>query len=224
MIEIGESILGNPYLLVGASFLIGIVPIFFGIATAYLKVSVVFGMIRNALGGQQIPGPLVTGAISAAVTALIMGPTFEESVRRLEALPPKKISALSIAEGRALVRDIGEPWHRFLRRHAGEHEVRTLERLARSRSVGGSPSDDPGFGVLLGAFMLSELRESFLMACVVLTPFVVVDLIVANILVGLGMFMVSPVLITLPLKLAIFCAIDGWLLITEALIRSYGSG
>lgn len=214
----------NPYLLVGGAFLIGVVPIFLGIATAYLKVSIVFGMVRNALGGQQVPGPLVTGAISAAVTALIMGPVFEESMTRLEALQLKKMTSRSIKEIGVVLRDIGEPWQRFLKQHAGATEVKTLQRLSRAKHRDSASVPEPSVGVLLGAFMLSELRESFLMACVVLTPFVVVDLVVANLLVGLGMFMVSPVLITLPLKLAIFCAIDGWLRITEALVRSYGYG
>jgi len=212
----------NPHLLVGVACLVGIAPLALGIATAYLKVGIVFGAIRNAFGGQQIPGPLITGAMSVAVTAIIMGPVFDESVVRLKAVTPSSVGALSLETGSAMLANVGEPWRRFLSRHAGRHEIQTLSRIVSRQSDRSSPEGEPSLGILLGAFMLSELQESFLMACVVLTPFIVVDLIVANILVGLGKFMVSPVLITLPLKIAIFCAVDGWLLITEALVRSYG--
>jgi len=207
----------NPFILIGVALLIGAVPILFGVATAYLKVSIVLGMLRNGLGGQQVPGQLVVSAVAVALTCVIMGPTIEATGTRLAAVDWKGSSRDPFGVGGAALRSAAEPWREFLARHAGAREVAVLNRRGGGDGVG-----EPGLAVLAGAFVLSELKEAFVMAFVLLVPFVVIDFIVANLLVGLGMVMVSPAIVSLPLKLIVFVAADGWLVLAEALVRSYG--
>jgi type III secretory pathway component EscR len=210
----------NPYLLLGIALLVGAVPILFGVTTAYLKVSIVLGMLRSGLGGQQVPGQLVTSAVAVALTCVIMGPTIEATGGRLAAVDWRAGARDPIGVGSAALRSAAEPWREFLGRHAGAREVAVLSR----RGAAAGDGAEPGLTVLAGAFVLSELKEAFVMAFVLLVPFVVIDFIVANILVGMGMVMVSPAIIALPLKLIVFVAADGWLVLAEALVRSYGGG
>jgi type III secretion protein R len=219
----------NPYTLIGVMCLVGVVPLLVGFATAYLKLSIVLGMLRNALGGQQVPGQIVTSALALVLTLVVMEPVILGSLQRVETIDLKALGAHPLREGRLLVERAGEPWREFLLQHTGMRERKTLERLMHlePKEKVDSPtvlSPEPTLVVLLGGFMLTELREAFVMACVLLVPFVVIDLVIANLLVGLGMFMLSPVMLTLPIKLAAFCAVDGWLLLTEALVRSYRGG
>ncbi|MCB0335660.1 MAG: EscR/YscR/HrcR family type III secretion system export apparatus protein, partial [Bdellovibrionales bacterium] len=126
-----------------------------------------------------------------------------------------------------VVKGVFEPFAEFMRFHSGKRELETLQRLAPSleRELSQDSSDEPtALHIALPAFVLTELKEAFAMGFVLLLPFLAIDLIVANILVGLGMFMVSPVMVALPLKLLLFIMADGWLLLTQGLIRSYGAG
>ncbi|MFM1846749.1 MAG: hypothetical protein RL417_223 [Pseudomonadota bacterium] len=218
----------NPYILIGMMCVVGVVPLVVGFATAYLKLSIVLGTVRNALGGQQVPGQLVTSALALVLTLIVMEPTLDATFERVESLKFDVRAAHPIREGRTLFERAGGPWVEFLSRHTGARELEGLRRLYKSERASGGQGTlaqgEPPLAVLLGAFMLTELREAFVMACVLLVPFVVIDLVIANLLVGLGMFMVSPVMISLPVKLAAFCAIDGWVLLAEALILSYRGG
>jgi len=139
----------------------------------------------------------------------------------------------------ANVERLSEPWQDFLFRNAGIRELRFVQSLkkGRERSYATSEnidkikqadrnSDDIGFAkpaidMLIPGFILSELNSGFRMGFSILLPFLVLDLIVANLLVGLGLSMVSPTLMAFPLKVILFLAVDGWMLITKALILSY---
>jgi len=115
-----------------------------------------------------------------------------------------------------------EPWEAFLMKHAGERELRVLQEISPPKSAQQSLEKRPmDLRSLLTAFILTELKEGFAMGFVLLLPFLVIDLIVSNVLAGMGMFMVSPTLISLPLKLLLFVVSDGWLLLSRSLILSY---
>jgi flagellar biosynthetic protein FliP len=116
------------------------------------------------------------------------------------------------------------PWRNFLLAHAGERELAVFSRLGKGRAaVEDVPvkREDLAIPVILGAFVVSEIKAGFLIALFLLLPFFVIDLIVANILVGMGLTMMSPVIVSLPLKLMLFISADGWLLLAQSLIRAY---
>jgi len=111
--------------------------------------------------------------------------------------------------------------------HSGEREKNFVKQLSKTTNTDQVDSvteskDIKSVNVLL-SFILTELKDAFSMAVVTLLPFLVIDIVVSNLLVGLGMYMVSPVMITLPLKLLVFVLCDGWMLLTRGLIVSYGT-
>ena len=209
----------HPAWLLVTTLLLAGVPLVLGLATSYLKMSIVLGMLRNALGAQQVPSTMVVMALSLALTAHVMAPMTNEIVRRTEELTlPKLIEAPSI-ETLTTLGSLAEPWREFLLRHTGERELHAvIEMRIDTRGEGSEPS----LRELLTAFMLSELKRGFIMGFMLLVPFLVIDLVIANVLAGLGMMMVSPTLISLPLKLILFVIADGWLLLAKGLILSYG--
>lgn len=204
----------NPLSLIVASLTFALIPIGIGICTSYLKVSIVLGVIKNALGTQNTPGSIIVMALSMALTFYIMAPTFSaiwENVLSREELFTKGYS-------KHLVRELPEtvaPLKVFISAHAGEVEKGMFHELRPSEEV-------DSYMVLIPAFMITELKDAFRMGCLVVIPFLIIDLVVANVLAGLGMYMMSPAVITLPLKLMLFVASDAWILITQNLISSYG--
>lgn len=218
----------NPIWLIALAALAAMLPILVGLLTSYLKISIVFGMVRSALGTQQTPGNLVIMVLALALTSYTMMPVADET---LEIASQTDISALQSPSPQTLktLTPVFEPWRRFLHHHSGARELRTLTALLAAQAgqeqqlpAGAGPQIQAiDLRVLLPAFLLTELKESFAMAFVLLLPFLVVDMVVANILIGMGMYMVSPLMISLPLKLVLFVVADGWLLIARGLINSY---
>jgi len=209
----------NPISFLICALVLALVPILVGLVTSYIKISVVLGLFRSGLGAQQVPSGLVVMALSLAMSFFVMAPVLEET-RRVSAdidfaLLLKDPQAKHLKPLSALI----EPWSKFLSKHAGAGELAALTELKPAAQDQRQESVD--LSVLVPAFILSELKEAFAMGFVLLLPFLVVDLIVANILVGMGMYMVSPVMISLPLKLILFVFCDGWLLLTKGLINSY---
>lgn len=218
----------NPFWMVFAGAAIALLPIALSLITSYVKVSVVLTMVRNALGTQQVPGTLVIMALSLALTGFIMGPVVEQSLQKARGLNlgavMKEHPTLEMLSSAA---SVFEPWRHFLQRHAGARELSALQALDVERADGvepavvSTPQADPAIRVLLPAFVLSELKEAFMMGFLVLLPFLVIDLIVANILAGMGMFMMSPTMISLPIKLLVFVLSDAWIIIIRGLALSY---
>lgn len=214
----------NPFWMIGLMLLVGFLPLLASLATAYVKVNIVLGMLRSALGAQQVPSALVVMALSLAITLHIMAPVFEKSAKMATELDLNFLFKQPTLEGVAKLKPALSPWRDFLEKHAGDRELKTLTSgLEVDEDVGeeASEASSTAYGTLLLAFIISELKEAFAMGFVLLLPFLAVDLIVANILVGLGMFMVSPMMISLPLKIVLFVVADGWILLTKALIDSY---
>ena len=209
----------NPLWLLLLTAALGLAPMLAGLATAYLKISIVLSLCRSGLGAQQVPGGLAIMALALTMTLLVMAPVLEESRAAALRLDFSPLLKQPTAERMPDLAPLLEPWRLFLERHAGAREKAALAALASAPSAPEMPSD--GWAVLLPAFVLSEIKEGFAMGFVLLLPFLVIDLTVASILAGMGMYMVSPVMIALPLKLILFVACDGWLLLTRSLVASY---
>ncbi len=217
----------HPLWLIAASLAFSTVPLVIGVCTAYLKVSVVLGMLKSGIGAQQVPGILLVMSLSLALTGYVMGPVIEETIFAARSIKIPTFSKVPEFGSLDSLKPLVAPWRDFMSKHAGERELAALSALSEKTSdrkeeeLVSHGRDD--LRVLLPAFMLTELKEAFSMGFVLLLPFLVVDLVVANVLAGMGMFMVSPAMISLPLKLLLFVVSDGWLLLSRSLIVSYGN-
>lgn len=216
--------------LVLALTLAGVLPALALLATSFVKISLVLGSLRSAFGAPQVPGSLAVLGLSALLTAHVMAPTAERVQARAGAAVEQAMAldALSPTGREAWVRawDLARPEvTRFLRTNARPGDRRFFVELARqSRARQGaavSAVTDDDLGVLLPAFVLSELTRALMVAFLVLLPFLVVDLVVANVLVATGLQGVSQAAVALPAKLLLFVMADGWRLLTSALVLAY---
>jgi len=225
-------------LLVGLSIL----PFIAMIATSYLKIVVVISLIRNALGIQSIPPNMVVNALAMILTFYIMAPICSESWSIAKAemakrdpaaqhagAPAAAAQATNPPHGLALfetdaVAKAAEPFRAFLSKHTSVREraffVNTAEQLW-GKDDKPAVVDPESFYILIPSFCVSELTKSFQIGFLVYLPFIAIDIIVSNILLAMGMMMVSPVTISLPFKLLLFVMVNGWTLLIQGLVRGY---
>jgi len=227
----------NPFLLITLFVGLSLLPFVAMIATSYLKIVVVVSLIRNALGIQSIPPNMVVNALAMILTFYIMAPVMGESwqIAKAELAPAQTQSAAPASESapspgveKVLETDAlakaAEPFREFLSHHTSEREraffVHTAETLW---GKDGEPAsvDPESFYILLPAFCVSELTKAFQIGFLVYLPFIAIDIIVSNILLAMGMMMVSPVTISLPFKLLLFVMVNGWTLLIQGLVRGY---
>ena len=211
-------------LLIGMSLL----PFAAMVATSYLKIVVVMQLIRNALGIQSIPPNMVINALALMLTFYIMAPVVSTSWDVLrEGMKDNKPEVVYQTD---LAVRAAEPFRDFLVKQTDERQVaffaRTAERLwATTDEATGEevPAvvDPKSFFVLVPAFCVSELTRAFQIGFLVYLPFIAIDIIISNILLAMGMMMVSPVTISLPFKLLLFVMVNGWTLLVQGLVQSY---
>ncbi len=188
-------------------------------ATSFVKLAVVFSLVRNALGVQQIPPNMVIYGLATVITVYIMLPVGAEIFRIAEAQE---------AQGREAVEYwplAAAPLAAFMERNSdGAHKVFFAEKAQDLWPEDIHLNKEVAhFLALLPAFLISELSEAFEIGFLIYLPFIAIDIVVSNILLALGMMMVSPVTIALPFKLFLFVAIDGWTRLVRGLIESYGT-
>ncbi len=200
--------------------LMALLPTVVVVTTSFLKIAVVMSLLRNALGVQQVPPNLALYGMALILSAYIMAPVGSHMADRLTAQPETMRSVPALVSG---VREGAEPLREFMLRNSKVEQrdffVRTAKRLWGPDLSAGMTERD--FMVLMPAFMVSELTAAFQIGFLLYLPFVVIDLIVSNILLAMGMMMVSPVTISLPLKLFLFVMLDGWSRLIQSLILSY---
>ena len=199
---------------------LGLLPFLMVTMTAFLKISVVMFIIRNALGLQQTPPTMVLYSIALILTVFVSLPLIEDVSNRLSARP---LDFSSLDKLQASANVVKDPVKAYLIRFAkpGERQF-FLSSTARiwPESARANVKDDD-FIILLPAFVSSELTRAFEIGFLLFLPFLIIDIIVSNILMAMGMMMVSPTLISLPLKLFLFVAVDGWSRLMHGLILSY---
>ena len=201
--------------------LLGLLPFLMVTMTAFLKISVVMFIIRNALGLQQTPPTMVLYSIALILTVFVSVPLIEDVSNKVAANP---LDTSSLEKLQASANVVKEPVKAHLMRYAKPAERQFfLSSTARiwPESVRANVKDDD-FIILLPSFVSSELTRAFEIGFLLFLPFLVIDIIVSNILMAMGMMMVSPTLISLPLKLFLFVAVDGWSRLMHGLILSYG--
>lgn len=195
--------------------LFSILPFVFCCMTSFLRFTIVFSMLKTAMGTQQVPPSIVIIGLSMILTFYTMGGVFQKMFD-MGSIPYKKNQDLvmTINEG-------SRPLKEFMMKQTRESDLAFFIELSNKQQPE-SPEDITIWQVA-PAYILSELKTAFEIGFVVFVPFIVLDLIIANILLALGMFMLSPTIISLPFKLLIFIAVDGWALIVQGLVQSYNT-
>jgi flagellar biosynthesis protein FliP len=193
--------------------------------TSFVRIIVVLGLLRQALGTQQLPPSQVITALSLFMTLVVMTPTFSEIYSvSIRPYSQGEISDPEVAWNRGVV-----PLKRFMARQidmAGNSDDVWLfyDYLPASQKSQVEPEtyDEVPLQSLLPAFMLSELKVAFLIGFQIYLPFLILDLVVSSVTISMGMMMLPPVMISLPLKLLLFVLVDGWTLVVSMLLESFG--
>jgi len=217
---VDTTLLGRPLSLVIVLSLVGLLPFAFMALTSFVKIATVLQIVRGAIGAESVPSSAVVLALSAALTLIAMAPVGSRIAERLEPL-----LAVSASEPAALITGaidaVREPLRGFLSDNAAAKEKQRFLKLAQNRRGPGADVRDTDLMVVVPAFLVTELLEAFTLGFAIYLPFLVIDLVVANVLIGLGMQMMNPNQISLPFKLLLFVAADGWGLLAEALVTGY---
>lgn len=200
--------------LIVALTVLSILPGLLMIMTPFTRFVIVLSLLRQALGLQQAPPNQVLVAMALALTALSMHSTLDQV--RAESVEPYLAGQIDTEQ--ALEAGI-VPMRAFMLRNVERSDLATALKLARIEHRPKNVDEVPTSVVITG-FVLSELREAFTIAVKVYVPFLVVDLVVASVLLGMGMMMLPPVIISLPFKLAVFVLMDGWALLVTGLVQS----
>jgi type III secretion protein R len=218
-----DDLLGRPIVLVVALALVSLVPFVFMSVTSFVKISTVLQIVRSAVGAQSIPSNTVVMALAAALTFLAMAPVGSRIADRAAPLFEAKHTPDTVTLVREGIDAAREPMRDFLRANSSEREKTrflTVAKNARPEAERESVTRDD-LVVLVPSFVVSELTEAFAIGFLIFLPFLVIDLVIANVLLALGMQMLSPTQISLPFKLLLFVAIDGWGLLAQSLVASY---
>jgi flagellar biosynthetic protein FliP len=182
--------------------------------TSFIRIVVVLSMLRHAMGMQETPPNTVLISLALFLTLFTMSPTLQQvNTQAVQPMLAGKLgSEAALARGLSPMRD-------FMVRQTREEDLALMVELAKAEQP--RTVEDIGMLQLIPAFMLSELRAAFQIGFVIFLPFVLVDLIVSSALMSLGMMMVPPASIALPLKILMFVLIDGWSLVVRALLGTF---
>ncbi len=182
--------------------------------TPFLRITIVLHFLRQAMGTQSTPSNQVLVGLSLFVTMLIVAPVAGEI--RAKAWTPLEKGA--ITESQAL-EEAARPVKIFLARYAREKDVRLFVELAHAPSP--RSAADLDLGILVPAYILSELKTGFQIGAVLFLPFLVIDVVVASVTLAIGMVQLPPVMISAPFKILLFVLVDGWNLTVGSLIKSF---
>lgn len=212
----------NPIVLLGLLAVFGLAPFIAVLISSFVKIVVVMHMIRSALGLQQAPPNLAINGIAIILSMYIMAPVGMDAYERFK---DHNVSVTDIQNPilKAAIADSVIPVKDFLRRHSSGDELEFFVQTTKHiwpEKYSQNVTDDHLL-VLTSSFLVSELTAAFQIGFLLYLPFVVIDLIVANILISMGMIMVAPIMISLPFKILLFVLIDGWSRLTHGLILSY---
>ncbi len=222
MVPSGD-LMNRPMLWVVALGLVAVLPFAFMALTAFVKISTVLQIVRGAIGANNIPSNTVVMALAAALTLLAMAPVGSRIGDRLTPLLQAQPELDTSAMVGSVVEAVREPMRDFLRANASPRESRRFLDIAR-RSRPPAERDSvtaQDLVVVMPAFVVTELIEAFALGFAIYLPFLIIDLVIGNVLLALGMQMMSPTQVSLPFKLLLFVAIDGWGLLAQALVTGY---
>lgn len=213
----------DPFALIVLLTALSLLPFVAMITTSYLKIVVVMSLIRNAIGIQSIPPNMVLNAMALILSCYIMAPTLEKSWSIMQQEMAAETAPNTFKTEMML--KAAEPMRDFLEKHTADRHraffVSTAERLWSEDGEKEVKVDERSFFILIPAFTVTELTKAFQIGFLIYLPFIAIDIIISNILLAMGMMMVSPVTISLPFKLLLFVLIDGWTQLIQGLVLSY---
>ena len=220
-----DDLLSRPIVLVVALAIVSLLPFAFMTVTAFVKIATVLQIVRSAIGAQGVPSSTIIMALAAALTLVAMAPVGDKIATRAAPL----LAAQGGRHRGARARRDRRRARAAARVPEGERErdgaraLSSTSRGARGARAPGRPAEvgADDLTVLLPAFVVTELGEAFAIGFLIYLPFLVIDLVISNLLLALGMQMMSPTQVSLPFKLLLFVAIDGWGLLARALVEGY---
>ncbi len=211
----GGTVTGRVMELVALLTVLSLAPSILVVMTSFTRIIVVLSLLRSALGLQTSPPNVVMISLALFLTSFIMAPTFQRSYQ--DGIQP--LIAEKIDDATAFTRTMA-PFQEFMVAHVRKQDLALFMSMAKEPPVA-SPADIP-LKVAIPAFMISELRRAFEIGFLLFIPFIIIDMVVASVLMSMGMMMVPPATLSLPFKLIFFVMVDGWSLISGALVRSFG--
>ena len=200
--------------------LLGLAPFVLMVVSSFLKLVVVLSLIRNALGVQQIPPNTIINSLAIMLSLFIMSPVAQDTYELLRGQDINFKEPAGIMEGFEKGK---KPIQAFLTKHSGSVERKFFIRTAKSLWPKGRAENltEDSFLILVPSFTITELTSAFKIGFLLYLPFIVIDLIVSNILLAMGMMMVSPMTISLPFKLLLFVLINGWSRLVHGIVMTY---
>jgi flagellar biosynthesis protein FliP len=194
---------------------LAVAPSFLMMMTCFTRIIIVLGFLRRALGTQTLPPNQVMVGLALFLTLFVMAPTLERINR--DAVTPFMAEQITqqaaIDNAKGAVRD-------FMIKHTRKNDLALFIRLAGEERP--MTAADVSFTTLVPAFITSELKTAFQMGFIIFLPFLVIDLVISAVLMALGMMMLPPVVVSLPFKILVFVLVDGWALMMQGLVASYG--
>lgn len=214
--------------------LLALAPFFAVMVTSFTKIAVVLSLVRNALGLQQVPPNIVLNGLALILSVFVMYPTIEKM--QAAAAIESASSATMPGDAKAGENPLSstgdifatadrakEPLRAFLMKHSDPREraffLRTQQRIGDPTTVQTLKESD--FVIVIPSFVVKELKMAFQIGFLIFLPFLVIDMVISNILLAMGMMMLSPVTISLPFKILLFVLVDGWVKLTHGLVLSY---
>lgn len=214
--------------------LISLIPFGVMMMTSFLRISIVFQFLRQALGSSQVPSNQIIIGLSLILTGFVMQPVIQQA--QANALIPymngsfnklPEVKSGATTEEAVLLQKAWKPLHSFLSMHIREKDLSLFldisQAYRKNKSTESENTDlkDAPWYCVVPAFMLSELRTAFMMGFLLFLPFLIIDMVVAAVLMSMGMMMLPPIMVSTPFKLLLFIMIDGWFLIVQQIINGF---
>ena len=194
--------------------ILSVAPALLLMLTSFVRLTVVFSILRHALGTQQTPSNLVLISLALFLTFFIMAPTFKEVYQN--AIVPYLNKEINEEE---FFKYASEPFKKFMLKNTREKDLALFIKI-RNEPRPETP-EDVSMLTLIPAFMISELKTAFQIGFLLYIPFLIIDIVVSGVLVSMGILMLPPMMISLPLKLLLFVLVDGWNLLIMSLVKSF---
>jgi type III secretion protein R len=222
------GVTSRPLVMIFAMAALSLIPFALLLVTSFVRIAVVLSILKGAIGTPQIPPNQVVTGLALLLTLYVMAPTGERIYRAVEPVMNRGagadlVSGESVAALEAAALRAKEPMRDFLLKHAAPRDRALFFNLSlRMRTPAEREGvTDRDMMIVIPAFLTSELRRAFEVGFLLFVPFLVVDMVIANLLLALGMHMLSPTTVSLPFKLLLFVLADGWQLVLRGLVESY---
>jgi len=216
-VNLGEgSVSGRAIQMVLLLTVLSLAPGILMAVTSFTRIVVALSLLRTGIGAPGVPPNPVIISLALFLSFFVMGPTMTAAWN--QGIDPYTKGALT--EQQAFARTAA-PFRTFMQRHVREADLRLFIELSREKPRANEPMP---LKTLVPAFMISELRRAFEIGFLLLLPLLIIDLAVAAVLMAMGMMMLPPSMISLPMKIIFFVLVDGWALVAGSLVRSFGTG